>query len=93
MRYFCRSWDESRGDEHDAWGTSVWYFETDMDFNVTRQLERYKSGVTTTYCEDHIEDEYGGLSKRALDPADFVHFEINESKFSKAWAQQKPFNR
>jgi hypothetical protein len=30
-RFYRRRWDESRGDEFDAWGHSVWYFEVDND--------------------------------------------------------------
>jgi hypothetical protein len=29
MRYFKQHWGESRGDAHNAWGCSLWYFETD----------------------------------------------------------------
>src|SRR5262245_55019643 len=27
MRYFRREWDESRGDDYDAWSLSEWFFE------------------------------------------------------------------
>jgi hypothetical protein len=37
MRYFKRHWGESRGDAHNAWGCSLWYFETDGAGVVTRQ--------------------------------------------------------
>lgn len=43
--YVKRHWNEPRGDEHDAWGTSWWYFEVDDEGRVLRQIEQYDSGV------------------------------------------------
>ena len=31
MRFYERAWDEPRGDQHDDWGTSIWYFAVDDD--------------------------------------------------------------
>ncbi len=31
MRYFKRYWNKLRGDEHDDWGCSWWFFETDAE--------------------------------------------------------------
>ena len=30
-RYYKRNWEETRGDEFDSWGTSIWYFEVGND--------------------------------------------------------------
>jgi hypothetical protein len=30
-RYYKRRWDEVRGDEHNDWGPSTWYFEVGDD--------------------------------------------------------------
>jgi hypothetical protein len=42
--YVKRHWVELRGDEHNAWGTSWWYFEVDDNGGVLRQVELYDSG-------------------------------------------------
>ncbi|WP_460666457.1 hypothetical protein [Kribbella swartbergensis] len=44
--YFRRSWHETRGDDHDDWGTSEWYFEIDDAGWVSRQVEIYENGPT-----------------------------------------------
>jgi len=58
-----RLWNDLRGNEHDAWGTSCLYFEVDGDGGVLRQIEQYDLGVRLCYGEQHIEDEFGGLSQ------------------------------
>ena len=37
MKYFKRNWNETRGDQYDSWGKSVWLFETDNNGEVLRQ--------------------------------------------------------
>jgi len=93
MHYFKRQWDESRGDEHDDWGTSVWYFETEPDLSVTRQIEVYASGTVLHYDRQHIEDSYGGLSEKPLVEDDWTRFAITELEFEQAWSSRKPLNR
>jgi hypothetical protein len=92
MRYFKRSWSETRGDEYDAWGTSVWYLEVDADLNVTRQLLVYANGITLKYDEDLPDDEYGGLSDQPVDPRDYARFEIQADEFEAAWGRARPVN-
>lgn len=58
--YVKRHWNQLRSDEHDAWGTSWWYFEVDDEGGVLRQIEQYDSGVCLRYSEQHIQDEFGG---------------------------------
>ena len=43
-RFYRRRWDQSRGDEFDAWGRSVWYFEVNEDGWPVRQVEVYDTG-------------------------------------------------
>jgi hypothetical protein len=62
MEYWKYRWSESRGDEHDDWGCSWWYFEIGPDGYAARQIEIYDAGVRLRYGPDHQEDEYGGLS-------------------------------
>lgn len=38
-RYYKRRWEESRGDDHDDWGRSTWYFEVADDGYPVRQIE------------------------------------------------------
>jgi hypothetical protein len=61
MTYLKYRWDESRGDAHDAWGGSWWYFEIGPDGYLVRQVEEYDAGVRLRYGPDHQEDEFGGL--------------------------------
>lgn len=45
LKYARRHWNETRGGQHDALGTSWWYFEVADDGRVIRQVEQYESGV------------------------------------------------
>lgn len=83
--YFKRNWNESRGDNYDHWGTSVWYFETRDNGEVTRQVEVYKNGKVNKYCETHVEDEYGGLSIYPLDLEEFENHKITKTEFEHEW--------
>ena len=91
--YYRRPWDEPRGDEFDAWGTSLWFFEVGSDGFPTRQLELYASGVALHYDQSHIEDRFGGLCEAALDPQGFASFFISEAEFELAWSSHPPHNR
>jgi hypothetical protein len=93
MHYFKRQWDESRGDEHDDWGSSTWYFETEADMWPTRQIEVYAGGAVLHYDRQHVDDAFGGLSEAALDAAEFALFAISQAEFEQVWSSQKPINR
>jgi len=93
MHYFKRHWDESRGDKHNDWGTSVWYFETESDMWPTRQIEVYANGTVLHYDKEHTEDSFGDLSEVALNAAEFAPFEISRTEFEQVWSSRKPFNR
>jgi hypothetical protein len=86
MRYFKRYWDEPRGDAHDAWGCSWWYFEADDAGGVTRQVEVYDHGPTLRYDECRFGDEFGGLADQPLDLDAFADFEITRDEFERVWA-------
>ena len=85
MKYLKRNWDESRGDELDHWGTSIWYFEVLDNGNVVRQVEVYANGPALKYDQTHVEDEYGCLSDQPLDLEDFAAFEIRKDEFEGVW--------
>ena len=85
MRYYKRYWDENPGGDRVGWGNSWWYFESDSDGNVVRQVTQYENGPTLRYSDDHFDDEFGGLAKIALDLADFAQFEVTRDIFEIAW--------
>lgn len=86
MNYYKRYWNESTGDEPtDSWGRSTWFFETDENFNVLRQITVFESGQSLKYSESHPEDEFGGLSDQALDREEFEAFKIEKSEFEINW--------
>ncbi|WP_375768898.1 hypothetical protein NR798_45675 [Archangium gephyra] len=95
MRYFKRPWEESRGDEYDAWGTSIWYLELDEQGGVARQLEIYENGTALKYDASHLEDRYGGLSDATLDVEEdgFAPFEIECAEFESTWQATRALNR
>ena len=93
MRYFKRPWDEDRGDEYASWGTSLWYFEVDDQWEVIRQLEVYASGAVLAYDAAHLEDRYGMLAESALPADEMPAFEISKAEFELVWTSSKPINR
>ncbi len=86
--YFKRRWDETRGDQHDAWGTSVWYFEVGPDGYAVRQIEEYASGVLLKYSETEMEDEYGFLADQPIDIDEGDWEGITRAEFESAWHKQ-----
>lgn len=84
--YVKRHWAELGGDEHNAWGTSWWYFEVDDNGGVLRQVELYDSGVRLCYGEQHIEDEFGRLSQTPLDLSESGYTAISSQDFEAAWS-------
>jgi hypothetical protein len=86
VRYFASVQPESRGDKHEAWGASRWFFETSDDGVVTRQVEVYDHGPTLRYDQGHSEDEDGLLSEKPLDFDDFPAFKIDPGTFDAAWS-------
>jgi hypothetical protein len=88
MRYFKHYWDEPRGDEHNAWGRSSWYFETNEAGVVSRQIEVYEHGPILRYDQNKVDDEFGKLSEALLDIGEFSSFEIQREDFEQAWAAE-----
>jgi len=87
-RYFKRPWDDTTGAPlTDDWGTSVFYFETNLTGEVLRQLEVFANGKRIKYTTDYLEDEYGGLSEVPLDLVEFKGYEIAKDEFEEAWLQ------
>jgi hypothetical protein len=94
MNYFKQHWDESRGDQYDNWGTSIWYFEVGTDRWITRQIEIYSNGNVLQYDKEHIGDQYGGLGDQALDEKCISSLlKIDQNEFEEIWHSRKPFNK
>ncbi len=86
VNYYKRDWDETTGDDPtDRWGTSTYYFETDDEGNVTRQLQVFKNGKTLKYDTEYIEDKFGGLSEATLDHEEFKPYHIHGDEFERLW--------
>jgi hypothetical protein len=86
-RFYRRRWDESRGDEFDAWGHSVWYFEVDDAGRPVRQIEVYDSGPVLRYGPGYEKDQYGGLGQANLDDPDqdWSQFVLSPGAFERVW--------
>jgi hypothetical protein len=85
MKYYKRNWNETRGDQYNSWGKSIWYFETNNNGEVLRQIEAYDNGKVLKYNNQNIEDEYGGLADQNLDLTEFVEFSIEKEEFENKW--------
>lgn len=89
-RYFKRYWDETTGDElTDAWGTSTYYFETDEELNVIRQIQVFKNGQVLKYHSDFMADDFGMLADQHLDKDEFEEFAIDEKEFTGIWKEME----
>lgn len=87
MRWFERRWGESRGDEYDHWGPSIWLFEVGEDGWPVRQIEVYENGPTNCYGPGHEEDEFGGLGQAQLDELEvWSPWAIPPERFDEVWS-------
>lgn len=88
LRYVKRRWDENRGDRHDDFGNSWWYFEIDPACNIIRQIEQYDNGMILGYNSGMSHDEFGSLSTEPLDASlDGFGF-TNDAEFNQLWKQR-----
>ena len=90
-RYFRRTWDEVRSDDHRAWGAATYYFETDASLLALRQLEIYEGGQRLRYDPAHPEDENGFLEYGCIFPEDEWPelFEITATEFEREWKRER----
>jgi hypothetical protein len=86
VRYYRRKWGESRGDKYDHWGPASYFFETDDDGSVVRQVEVYEGGQILRYNQKHAADAYGMLSDQPIDIKQFQPFETGKEEFERAWS-------
>jgi Cysteine-rich CPCC len=86
LLYFKRHWDETTGsDKTDSWGKSSYYFETDKEGNVLKQMVVYDNGKVLKYSHLHIEDEFGGLAEQGLDLTDEGYTPLSKNDFFTLW--------
>ena len=86
MNYYKRFWDETTGDDlTDSWGTSTFYFETDEENNVLRQVQVFQNEKGLKYGDEFSQDEYGFLSDQPLDDEEFKSLRIEKDEFENFW--------
>jgi len=83
--YYKRHFDEPRTEQSEVWGTCVYYFETNQNGEVLRQIEVYINEKILKYSTQFLEDEFGFLADQPLDILDFENFEINKTDFEYQW--------
>jgi len=88
LKHVKRHWNETRGDQHDGWGTSWWYFEVTNDGQVVRQVEQYESGELLHYDIQHDSDAYGGLAKEPLDLSESSYVDISAEEFEQVGSER-----
>lgn len=87
-RYFKQFWDETSGDElTDSWGAATYYFETDEQLHVLKQLELFENGKILKYDEHHTDDAFGSLADQPLDMEEFAEHEIVADEFFAIWKE------
>ena len=90
MYYLKRKWNETRGDEYDHWGNSIWYFETNKRGTVLRQVEEYSIGIRLRYDTQYSTDLYGMLSDVELELSDSNFETITFTEFETKWTERNP---
>lgn len=83
--YYKRHFNEIRTEKSEIWGTCDYYFETNQNGQILRQIEVYENGKELKYSDEFIEDEYGFLADQPIDLLDFENFVINKSDFEYQW--------
>jgi uncharacterized protein (DUF433 family) len=82
--YFKKEWDEATGEEAtNSWGASIFYFETDFQFNVLRQIQIFENGNVLKYDLEYIDDKFGGLAESPIELDGFN--EIAKDQFEQLW--------
>jgi len=86
VNYVKAYWDESRGDDFDHWGNTMYYFEFDEEFYPTRQIQIYDNGNSLKYSRaDHLDDRYGMLADQPLDLEDMPCEKLSSEEFQLKW--------
>ncbi len=83
--YYKRHFDEIRTENLELWGTCTYYFETNQNGEILRQVESYENGKKLKYSEQFIEDEFGFLADQPIYLIDFEEFTITKNDFEYQW--------
>ena len=90
-RYFKKFWEETTGEElTDSWGDSTYFFETDKNLNVIKQIQLFRNGKILKYDEQYLEDDFGGLADQQLEITEFIDNETTEVEFLEMWNKSDP---
>ncbi len=90
-RYFKKFWEETTGEElTDSWGDSTYFFETDKNLNVIKQIQLFRNGKILKYNEQYLEDDFGGLADQQLEITEFIDNEMTEVEFLEMWNKSDP---
>ncbi|MBN9296929.1 MAG: hypothetical protein J0I41_07950 [Filimonas sp.] len=88
-KYYKRLWNQTTADPlTNSWGVSTFYFETDIEGGVFRQIEVFQEGQMLRYDNNHLNDQFGGLADVSLDLQDFEEFTIDKNEFENMWCKQ-----
>lgn len=85
MEYIKAAWNESRGDQYDDWGHSMWYLELDENKYPTRQIEIYSNGNRLRYHLNKLTDKYGQLGDQPILEEEGWGEIISNVEFKKEW--------
>ena len=89
-RFFKRHWSETTGEPlTDSWGNSTFYFQTNQELVVFRQIQVFEYKQVLKYDLDFRDDKYGMLTDQNLELEDFKEFEISENEFTSIWDSLK----
>ena len=86
MNYFSQFWDEGRDDEYSSWGNSTWYFETNEENEILKQVTVYQNGKLLKYCKENPKDKFGNLGEHTLTIEDCDGSAIEKDDFYKFWS-------
>jgi hypothetical protein len=83
--YYKRHFDEIRTENYEIWGTCDYYFETNQNGEILRQIEIYENGKKLKYSEQFTDDEFGFLADQPINLLDFEKFSITKNDFEYQW--------
>ena len=83
--YYKRHFDEIRTEKFEIWGTCIYFFETNQNGEILRQIEVYENEKRLKYSEDFIEDEFGFLADQKIDLSEFEEYAISKIDFEHQW--------
>ncbi|MFC0343366.1 hypothetical protein [Epilithonimonas hispanica] len=91
LKYFKKHWNETTGEElTDSWGHSIYFFETDFNLTVIRQIQLFQNGKSLKYDDENLQDDYGALSDQPLESEEFIDNEISKTEFYEIWNNGNP---